>query len=103
MKIAFDLPEQVRSLSRFPIPVAIATILAVVLNLQAANLLHMSDAFESELSFACAGAFIASFAGSICGRLVVISGPASSLELRSQRQLPQPSLSIFAATFTAKA
>jgi hypothetical protein len=62
MKIAFDLPEQVRSLSRFPIPVAIATILAVVLNLQAANLLHMSDAFESELIFACAGEFIASFA-----------------------------------------
>jgi len=29
MKTAFDLPEQVRSLSRFPIPVAIATSLAV--------------------------------------------------------------------------
>jgi hypothetical protein len=62
MKTAFDLPEQIRSLSRFPIPVALATSLAVLLNLQLAHVIHMSDSLESELIFACAGAFLASFA-----------------------------------------
>jgi hypothetical protein len=63
MKTAFDLPEQIRSMLRFPIPVAIATSLAVLLNLQLAHVIHMSDSFETELIFACAGAFLASFAG----------------------------------------
>ena len=62
MKTASNLPEQVRSLSRFPIPVVIATSLTVLLNLQIANVIHMSDSLESELVFACAGAFLASFA-----------------------------------------
>ena len=62
MKTAFNLPEQVRSLSRFPIPVAIATGLAVLLNLQTAHVIHMSDSLERELILACAGAFLASFA-----------------------------------------
>jgi hypothetical protein len=62
MKTAFNLPEQIRSLSRFPIPVTIATSLAVLLNLQLAHVIHISDSLESELIFACAGAFLASFA-----------------------------------------
>ena len=52
MKTAFDLPEQIRSMLRFPIPVAIATSLAVLLNLQLAHVIHMSDSLETELIFA---------------------------------------------------
>jgi hypothetical protein len=62
MKTSVNLPEQVRSLSRFPIPVAIATSLAVLLNLQLAHIIHLGNSLESELIFACAGAFLASFA-----------------------------------------
>jgi hypothetical protein len=62
MKKNLDLPEQIRSLSRFPIPVAIATSLAVLLNLQVADVIHMSDSLEIQLFFACSGAFLASFA-----------------------------------------
>jgi hypothetical protein len=62
MKTVLNLPEQVRSLSRFPIPVAIATSLAVLLNLQVAHIIRMSDTLESQLIFACSAAFLASFA-----------------------------------------
>ena len=62
MKTVLNLPEQVRSLSRFPIPVAIATSLAVLLNLQVAHIIRMSDTLESQMIFACSAAFLASFA-----------------------------------------
>ena len=63
MKTAFNLPEQVRALSRFPIPVAIATSLAVLLNLQLAHVIYYwNESLERELIFACTGAFLASFA-----------------------------------------
>lgn len=63
MKTTFNLPEQVRSLLRFPIPVAIATSLAVLLNLQLAHVIYYwNESLERELIFACTGAFLASFA-----------------------------------------
>jgi len=55
MKRNLDLPEQIRSLSRFPIPAAIATSLAVLLNLQVAHVIHLSDSLENEVIFACLG------------------------------------------------
>jgi hypothetical protein len=62
MKVALNLPDQVRSLSRFPIPVAIATSLAILLNLQVAHIIRMSDTLESQLIFAFSAAFLAGFA-----------------------------------------
>lgn len=47
MKKNLDLPEQIRSLSRFPIPAAIATSLAVLLNLQVAHVIRLSDSLEN--------------------------------------------------------
>ena len=61
MKTVLNLPEQVRSLSRFPIPVAIATSLAVLLNLQVAHIIRMSDTLESQLIFACSAAVFGIF------------------------------------------
>jgi hypothetical protein len=59
MKLFSRLPEQLRSIGRFPVSVAVSAILTVVLNLQIANVIAMSDRFEGEVSFAAAGAFLA--------------------------------------------
>jgi len=58
MKLFSRLPEQLRSIGRFPVSVAVSVILTILLNLQIANVIAMSDRFEGEVSFAAAGAFL---------------------------------------------
>ncbi len=61
VKFSSELPEQFRTLGRFPIPVALCIALAVLLNLQIAHLIVLAP-YESEIIFAAAGAFLASLA-----------------------------------------
>jgi Domain of unknown function (DUF4153) len=53
------VPEQLRSIGRFPVPVAVCVALSVLLNLQIAGFIAMSDRFEGEVIFASVGAALA--------------------------------------------
>jgi Domain of unknown function (DUF4153) len=59
LKFLSRVPEQLRSIGRFPIPVAVSVVLTVILNLQIAGFIAMSDRFEGEVIFASAGAALA--------------------------------------------
>lgn len=59
MKILSGVPEQLRSIGRFPVPVFVCIVLTILLNLQIANLVATPDRFEGEVIFASAGAFLA--------------------------------------------
>ena len=50
MKAFAKLPEAIRSLPRFPVPVAVAIGLAIILNLQEAGAIKLGDALESQLN-----------------------------------------------------
>ena len=59
MKFLSRVPEQLRSIGRFPVPVAVSVVLTVLLNLQIAGFIAMSDRFEGEVIFASASAALA--------------------------------------------
>jgi hypothetical protein len=59
MKFLSRVPEQLRSIGRFPVPVAVCIVLTVLLNLQIAEFIAMSDRFEGEVIFASASAALA--------------------------------------------
>ena len=59
MKLFSRLPEQLRSIGRFPVPVAVCVALTVFLNLQIAGFVAISDRFEGEVIFASVGAALA--------------------------------------------
>ena len=59
MKFLSRIPEQLRSVGRFPVSVAVSVVLTVLLNLQIVGVIAMSDRFEAEVIFASAGAFLA--------------------------------------------
>lgn len=59
MKLIFRLPEQFRSLSRFPIPVAVSVAAAIFFNLEIAGLWRLTDRLEVESIFAFQAAFLA--------------------------------------------
>lgn len=60
MKLFSRLPEQLRSIGRFPIPVAVCIALTVFLNLHIAGFVAISDRFEGEVIFASVAAALAS-------------------------------------------
>jgi hypothetical protein len=77
MKLLSRVPEQLRSIGRFPVPVAVCVVLTVLLNLQIADFIAMSDRFEGEVNFASAGAFLAGLIAALWSdtrRLSVIAG-----------------------------
>lgn len=53
------LPGQLRSLGRFPVPVASAVVLALLLNLQIADVIAIGDVREAQVIFALVGASLA--------------------------------------------
>jgi hypothetical protein len=59
MRFLSRVPEQIRSIGRFPVSVAVCVVLTVLLNLQIAEFIAMSDRFAGEVIFASAGAFLA--------------------------------------------
>ena len=59
MKLLSRVPEQLRSIGRFPVSVAVSVVLTVLLNLQIAGFIAMSDRFEGEVIFASASAALA--------------------------------------------
>lgn len=77
MKFLSRVPEQLRSIGRFPVPVAVSVALTVLLNLQIAGFIVMSDRFEGEVISASAGAFLAELIAALWSdtrSLSVISG-----------------------------
>ena len=77
MKLFSRLPEQLRSIGRFPVPVAVSVALTVLLNLQIAGFIAMSDRFEGEVIFAFVGAALAGLIAALwleSRRLSVIAG-----------------------------
>lgn len=59
------LPEQLRSLARFPVPVAVCLAFTIFFNCQVAGFFKVSGQTEADLIFAVAGAVIAGLAGSL--------------------------------------
>jgi len=59
VKLISNLPEQLRSLIRFPIPVAVCVAAAVFFNLEIASVVTVADRLETEIIFATAAAFLA--------------------------------------------
>jgi hypothetical protein len=59
LKLLSRVPEQLRSIGRFPVSVAVSVVLTVLLNLQIAGFIAMSDRFEGEVIFASASAALA--------------------------------------------
>jgi uncharacterized protein DUF4153 len=59
VKFLSRVPEQLRSIGRFPVPATISVVLAVLLNLQIAKVIAMSDRLEGEVIFAAVAAFLA--------------------------------------------
>ncbi len=59
MKLISRLPEQLRSLIRFPIPVAVSVAAALFFNLQIAGVVTIADRLEIEIIFASVTAFLA--------------------------------------------
>jgi hypothetical protein len=59
VKLISRLPEQLRSLNRFPLPVAVCVAAALFFNLEIAGVVTIADRLESEIVFASEGAFLA--------------------------------------------
>jgi hypothetical protein len=59
VKLIARLPEQFRSLIRFPIPVAVCVAAALFLNLQIAGVVTVADRLETEIISATGAAFLA--------------------------------------------
>ena len=59
MKFLSRIPRQLRSAGRFAVPAAISVVLAILLNLQIARIIAMSDRFEAEVIFEAVAAFLA--------------------------------------------
>jgi hypothetical protein len=82
MKLFSRLPEQLRSIARFPVPVAVCVALTVFLNLQIAGFVTISDRFEGEVIFASVGAALASLIAALWSdsrRLSVIAGVSAGV------------------------
>lgn len=106
MRFLARVPEQLRSLERFPVPVALSGGLTVVLNLQIAGLISMSERFESELVFASITAFFAAliFAlwvtsrsiGTVAGLIggIVAAGAVTLLQISHGRVYSQDVVAI---------
>ncbi|MEA2679202.1 MAG: hypothetical protein QOK03_924, partial [Candidatus Binataceae bacterium] len=65
MKFISRLPEQLRSLIRFPVPVAVCVAAALIFNLEIAGVITIADRLESEIIFASEGAFLAALIASL--------------------------------------
>ena len=65
MKLISQLPEQLRSLVRFPLPVAVCVAAALFFNLEIAGVVTIADRLESEIIFASEGAFLAALIASL--------------------------------------
>ncbi len=65
MRITARLPGQIRSLGRFPIPVAASVALTIYLNLYIAALLPVAGRYANQVSFAAAAAFLTALAVSL--------------------------------------
>lgn len=92
MKFLSRVPEQLRSIGRFPVPVAVCVVLTVVLNLQIAGIIAMSDRFEGEIIFASVGAALAGLIAALWSdshRLSAIAGVVAGLVAASVAALLQ--------------
>jgi Domain of unknown function (DUF4153) len=65
VKFISRLPEQLRSLIRFPVPVAVCVAAAVFLNLEIAGVVTIANRLESEIIFASEAAFLAALIASL--------------------------------------
>jgi Domain of unknown function (DUF4153) len=65
MRVTARLPGRIRSLGRFPIPVAVSVALTIYLNLHIAALLPAAGRYANQVSFAAAAAFLAALAMSL--------------------------------------
>jgi Domain of unknown function (DUF4153) len=59
VKFFSRVPEQLRSLGRFPVSVAVSVFLTVLVNLRIAHFISVSELVENEITFASAAAFLA--------------------------------------------
>jgi hypothetical protein len=77
VKFLSRVPEQLRSIGRFPVSVAVCVALTILLNLQIAGFIAMSDRFEGEVIFGSVGAALAGLIAALWSdsrRLSVITG-----------------------------
>ncbi len=65
MKLTAKLPDQLRSLSRFPVPIAIAVAAAIFFNLEIAGLVTVRDQLQAEIDFALSAGFFGSLGVSL--------------------------------------
>jgi hypothetical protein len=82
LKFLSRVPEQLRSIGRFPVPVAVCLVLTVLLNLQISDFIAMSDRFEGEVIFASASAALAGLIAALWSdshRLSAIAGAIAGL------------------------
>ncbi|MGC2758625.1 DUF4153 domain-containing protein [Candidatus Binatus sp.] len=82
MKFLSRVPKQLRSIGRFPVPVAMCVALTVLLNLQIAGFIAMSDRFEGEVIFASVAAALAALIAALWSdthRLSAIAGVIAGL------------------------
>lgn len=65
MKFSPRVPEQLRSVGRFPVSVAVSVVLTVLLNLQIADFIAMSERLAGEVISALAAAFLAALVAAL--------------------------------------
>ena len=94
MKFLSRVPEQLRSIGRFPVSVAVCIVLTALLNLQISGFIAMSDRFEGEVIFASAGAFLASVSNSVG---ITISQNHERMNHGAQRQFQLEASSVSSA------
>jgi hypothetical protein len=82
LKFLSRVPEQLRSIGRFPVPVAVCVVLTVLLNLQISGFIAISDRFEGEIIFASVAAALAGLIAALWSdsqRLSAIAGVMAGL------------------------
>jgi hypothetical protein len=79
VKFISRLPEQLRSLIRFPVPVAVCVAAAVFFNLEIAGVVTIANRLESEIIFASEAAFLAALIASLWANTRQLSAFANIL------------------------